>query len=136
MMSRWVALATAVILAGAATAAAQDAAPSPDLTKALAGRTPGKNENCISYNRVSGPEVIDSNNILYHESRARVWRNELAGSCKFLRENDILVIENYGNQICKFDRFSVINRNSGLPSAYCILGSFTPYDKPKPAPKR
>lgn len=135
-MPRWIALALAVALAEVATAAAQDTAPmAPELAKALAGRTPGKSEDCISNSRVGGPEVIDNNNIIYQESRTRLWRNELAGGCKFLRENDILVIESYGNQICKLDRFSVINRNSGLPSAYCILGSFTPYDAARPTPK-
>lgn len=135
-MRRWRAALAAAALASGATALAQDSAPlSPDLAKALAGRVPGKPENCISNGRVNGPEVIDNRNILYRQSGARIWRNELTDSCPALRDNDILVIEIYGDQICKFDRFRVVNRNSGIPSGFCILGSFTPYDKVKPAPK-
>lgn len=126
----------AIALAAGASALAQDSAPlTPDLAKALQGRVPGKPENCITGSRVNGPEIIDNRNILYRQSGARVWRNELTDKCTVLRDNDILVIETYGDQICKFDRFRVVNRNSGLPSAYCILGSFTPYDKVKPTPK-
>lgn len=128
-------LAAAAVLCGAA-ALAQDSPPlSPDLAKALEGRVAGKPENCISASRVNGPEIIDDRNILYRQSGARVWRNQLADKCAPMRDNDYLVVEAYGDQICKFDRFRVVNRNSGLPSSYCILGSFTPYDKPRPAPK-
>ncbi|MBX9859880.1 MAG: hypothetical protein K2Y20_09860 [Sphingomonas sp.] len=135
-MARWFVALAAAALAGGTTVMARDAVTlSPELAKALAGRVAGKPENCISASRVNGPEIIDNRNILYRQSGARVWRNEMADKCTVLRENDILVIESYGNQICKFDRFQVINRNSGFPSAYCILGSFTPYDKVKTAPK-
>ncbi len=135
-MARWFVALAAAALAGGTTVMARDAVPlSPELAKALEGRVPGKPENCISASRVNGPEIIDNRNILYRQSGARVWRNEMADKCTVLRENDILVIESYGNQICRFDRFQVINRNSGFPSAYCVLGSFTPYDKVKAAPK-
>ncbi|MBA3879020.1 MAG: hypothetical protein C0500_04825 [Sphingobium sp.] len=129
------ALAGAALACGA-TALAQDSAPlSPDLAKALEGRVPGKPANCISRSQVGGPEIIDNRNILYHQSGARIWRNELTDHCPTLRDNDIVVIETFGDQICRYDRFQVINRNSGIPSPYCILGRFTPYDKVKPAPK-
>lgn len=129
------ALAGAAAVCGAA-ALAQDSAPlSPDLAKALAGRVAGKPQNCISGSRVGGPEVIDNRNIVYRQSGARIWRNETVDRCPTLRDNDILIIEIYGDQICRYDRFQVVNRNSGIPSAYCILGQFTPYDKVKPAPK-
>lgn len=136
MIARWRLVLAAVALAGGATALAQDSAPlSPDLAKALAGRVPGKPENCISRSRVGGPEIIDDRNLLYQQSGARIWRNELSDKCATLRGNDYLVIETFGDQICRYDRFRVVNRDSGIPSAYCILGRFTPYDKPKPASK-
>ncbi|MBY0282936.1 MAG: hypothetical protein K2W81_03095 [Sphingomonas sp.] len=135
-MARWFVALAATALAGGATVMAQDAAPlSPELAKALAGRVAGKPETCISASRVNGPEIIDSRNILYRQSGARIWRNEMADACPALGDNEILVVEAYGDQLCKFDRFRVVNRNSGFPSAYCILGSFTPYDKVKTAPK-
>lgn len=136
MIARWRLVLAAGALAGGATALAQDSAPlSPDLAKALEGRVPGKPENCISNSRVNGPEIIDDRNILYRQSGARIWRNEMTDKCPAVRDNDIVVIEIFGDQICKYDRFRVVNRNSGIPSAFCILGSFTPYDKVKAAPK-
>ncbi|MBX9859878.1 MAG: hypothetical protein K2Y20_09850 [Sphingomonas sp.] len=114
----------------------------PDLAKAPEGRVPGagcrvpgKPENCITGSRVNGPEIIDTYNIIYRQSGTRIRRNQLTDRCPALRDNDILVIESYGDQICKYDRFRVVNRNSGIPSAYCIWGDFPPYDKVKPAPK-
>lgn len=136
-MAPWLRLIAAMALTVGATAMAQDSAPmSPALAKALEGRVPGKPENCIWNSRGTSPDIVDDRNILYRQSGARIWRNELADKCTPMRDNDYLVIESYGDQICKFDRFRVVNRNSGAPSAYCILGSFTPYDKPKPAPRR
>ena len=106
MSARWRLALVAVALAGGASALAQDSAPlSPDLAKALAGRVPGKPVNCISNTRVNGPEIIDDRNILYRQSGARIWRNEMTDKCPAVRDNDIVVIEIFGDQICKYDRF-------------------------------
>ena len=130
----------AVILAaltiGASAPAQEPAEPSPGLAQALTGYVSGKPVNCIAASRVSGPEIIDTTNILYRQSRDRLWRNKLEDKCPLLRENDILVVERFGDQLCRFDRFQIVNRNSGFASGYCILGSFTPYDMPKAPPKR
>lgn len=121
----------AAMIAGGATAAMQVEAPeSPALAKALAGRVAGKPASCIVRTRVSGPEIIDPYNILYRQSGARIWRSRLESKCSGLRDNDILVVETFGEQLCRNDRLTVVNRNSGAPVSYCFLGGFTPYDKP------
>lgn len=138
-MTRTLALGIAMALVGGSSIAQRpdvQPAPSADLAQALTGRVAGKPVNCITASRVSGPDIIDQNTIIYRETRSRVWLNRLSEKCPLVRDNDILVIERFGDQLCRYDRFRLVNRNSGFGSAYCILGGFTPYDLPKPVPKR
>lgn len=136
MSARAVATPLAALAIGISASAQVSDQLTPDLAQALAGRVAGKPVNCIIASRVSGPDLLDPLNIVYRESRTRLWRNKLDEKCPLLRENDILVVERFGDQLCRYDRFQIVNRNSGFASGYCILGAFTPYDMPKAPPKR
>lgn len=122
-----------VSVGSARNSTTQAPAPSAAVMEAVAGRVAGKPVNCITASRVSGPDVVDQYNIVYRETRRRVWLNRLSDKCPLVRDNDIMVVERFGDQLCRYDRFRLVNRNSGLGSAYCILGTFTPYDLPNPA---
>lgn len=112
---------------------------SSELDKALAGRVAGQPQNCIDTNSNDGPQIIDNRTLIYR-SAGRVWRNTLPDECPSLRDDSILIVEVYGAQLCSDDRFRTVTRGLSIPSAYCRLGRFVPYTKPKvakpqPAPR-
>ncbi|PZP19033.1 MAG: hypothetical protein DI607_03545, partial [Sphingomonas hengshuiensis] len=80
-MTRTLALGIAMALVGGSSIAQRpdvQPAPSADLAQALTGRVAGKPVNCITASRVSGPDIIDQNTIIYRETRSRVWLNRLS----------------------------------------------------------
>lgn len=101
-----------------------------DLAKALDGRVAGKPQDCISSMGTNGPQIIDQRTILYRQG-GKVWRNDLPDSCPGLDDDDLLVIELWGSQMCRNDRFHANDRLSRIPGTSCRLGSFTPYVKVK-----
>ena len=123
----------AVVIAAATMASARDVPADADteraLATALAGRVAGKPQDCVEQSRLQGPEEIGARDLLYRQSGKRVWRNTLPQSCGAAHGDDVMVVETFGAQLCRGDRFQRVNRNSGLPSSFCHLGAFTPYDK-------
>lgn len=131
-MTRWIALPILGLMGCTASAAMQSsAAERADraLADALEGRTAGAPQECISSTFTSGPQVIDSHTILYHETGRTVWRNDIIGDCPSLAPMETIAVEIHGSQICHNDRFTVIPFGGGIPSAPCRLGKFTPYRK-------
>ena len=116
-----------VALAGLAGAAA----PAAPREEPLAGRVAGAPVDCVDQARVEGPDIIDSRTILYRQSLKRVWRNDLPAACPGLRPNATLIVEIYGNQLCRNDHFRPREPGAIIPGPICRLGSFTPYDLPK-----
>src|SRR3546814_17081783 len=51
------------------------------LQKALAGRTPGKPESCVSLSELGSQRIIDRNTILFEGHGGRIWRNDLRHGC-------------------------------------------------------
>lgn len=134
-MKRFAVALLAAVAMGSATFAvehpAPQPAPSPDLVKAIEGRSAGPAERCIDGDRQFGLEVVDARHIVYRQTGRRLWVNTLPEACLSRNSNDILVFDNqYGTQLCEFDRFRTVSRNGGIPGGYCRLGRFTPYDKP------
>lgn len=97
----------------------------------LAGRVAGKPQNCISLNRAVSPEIVDRNTILYHETNRRIWRTGPVDACPSLRPLDILIVDVYGAQLCRNDRFRTVQPGQSIPSGYCRFDRFTPYDLPR-----
>lgn len=124
----------ALLLAAVTSASARDIRPDATteqrLATALAGRVAGTPRNCVDRSRLSGPEQIGARELIYRENGSRLWRNTLTRACSAPRGDETLVVESYGGQICRDDRFQRVNRNSGFGSGYCYLGAFTPYDRP------
>lgn len=108
---------------------AAEAREASALAKVLDGRVAGTPQNCISTMSTNGPQIIDARTLLYRQGR-KVWRNDLPESCPGLDDDDLLVIEIHGSQLCRNDRFYANSRMSVVPGPSCRLGSFTPYVKP------
>ncbi|WP_419808746.1 hypothetical protein [Sphingomonas sp.] len=112
-------IARAVLLLALLTAARDDP---------LAGRAAGPARECIDLDRVQGPEIVDRRTILYRENGRRIWQTGPVGTCGLMRTGDALIVELYGRQICRNDRFRV--RSGGtILGATCRFTSFVPYDK-------
>ena len=95
----------------------------------LAGRTPGKPTQCISPDVSSGPVITDNGQIIYRRTERRIWVSTPLDGCPSLRPLTTLVVERYG-QICRGDRFRVIDPPLRIPGPFCRFGPFVPWDKP------
>ncbi|VXC40416.1 conserved hypothetical protein [Sphingomonas sp. AX6] len=106
-----------------------EAAQAAELAEALDGYSPGAPQDCMPIDRTNGPQIIGGGVVLYRESGRRTWLARTEDECPWLRRDGILVTERFGNQMCRTDRFRLIDRGSSIPSGHCRFGSFTPYDK-------
>lgn len=114
----------ATMVAGAAVAHDSDA--QRDLAKELAGHVPGKTSQCIDPKFASGPQVIGHDTLLYREG-GTIWKANVIGPCPSLDDNVTVIVDMWGSQLCKNDKFRVLEPNATIPSAYCRLGSFQQY---------
>ena len=96
----------------------------------LAGRIAGPPVACIDLARVQGPTILDATTILYRQSGKRVWRTGPVGPCPQLRPLSTIIVDIYGGQLCRNDRFRLIEPGLSIPSPSCRFTDFTPYDKP------
>jgi hypothetical protein len=120
------------LLVPLALAATLIAARDDPLGKALAGRVAGKPVSCIAASWVNGPTIIDERTILYREGAGRrVWITHPRGRCVRLRDPATLITQIYGGNICRNDRFQLLESGSSIPSAFCRFDDFTPYDRVK-----
>ncbi|WP_235529819.1 hypothetical protein [Sphingomonas sp. Leaf242] len=97
----------------------------------LAGRTAGAPVRCIDLQQLNGPEIVDAHTILYRQSGKRIWKTGPVGECPSLRPFDTLIVDVYGGQLCRNDRFRTVSVGMSIPSGYCRFRDFTPYDKVK-----
>lgn len=111
--------------------AAAQADAAKELASALGDRAPGTPRDCIPTSDSEGPQIIDDHTLLYKPVGRTLWRNDLASACPGLRPYTTLIVEVHGGQLCRNDRFRVLDPGSSIPSAYCLFGKFTPYEKAK-----
>jgi hypothetical protein len=112
------------LVAGAALAHGSDA--DRDLAKALAGHAPGKTSQCIDPKFASGPQVIGHDTLLYRQG-GTIWKANVIGPCPALDDDVTVIVDMWGSQLCRNDKFRVLEPNATIPSAYCRLGSFQQY---------
>ncbi len=133
MRARLIVAGAALLLAGCATTPEQmaqaQAARAAELADALDGFSPGTPQNCMPIDRTDGPQIIGGGVVLYRESGRRIWLARTEGECPWLRRDGVMVTEVFGNQLCRTDRFRVVDRGSSIPSGHCRFASFTPYDR-------
>lgn len=101
-----------------------------ELNKALAGRVAGAPQDCIgTLSAGSGNSVtVVGDSVLYRDGR-RIWRSQVADRCPALGTDQIVVTVQYGSQLCRNDRFSLINRGQSIPSAPCFFNEWVPYER-------
>lgn len=119
-------------LAGCATAprdaARQAEADAAELADAVKGRTAGEPQRCINNTNLDNPRIIGEA-ILYRQGN-RLWLSQAEGGCVSLRGDPLLVVEQYGSQLCQNDRFRTVPRGASIPGPYCRFSAFTPYSRP------
>lgn len=97
----------------------------------LAGRVAGPPQACIPIaTAMDGPTIVDAKTILYRVG-GKIYRTGPNGACPSLRPFNTLIVEVYGGQLCRNDRFRIREPNSIIPSGACTFTDFTPYTKPK-----
>lgn len=97
----------------------------------LAGRIAGEPVSCIGIGTGVAPVAYDRDTILVRDGR-RLWRTGPTGACPALGRAPVtLIIDVQGAQLCRNDRFQVLEIGSSIPSAPCFFDRFTPYDAPR-----
>ena len=96
----------------------------------LAGRVAGAPVDCIDPTFTGGPTIIDRTTIQFESGRT-IYRATPIGSCtSSLEPVSTLIVEQFGGELCRSDRFRVLRLGESIPSPFCRFGQFTPYTKP------
>ena len=98
------------------------------LDKELSGKTAGKPVNCLSNTQTNDLIRVSDDVLLYRQSGRLVYQNKLRYTCQGLsRDDDIIVTQTYGGQLCSGDLLRLVDRTSGIQGPVCSLGEFVPY---------
>ncbi len=125
------ALAAASMLASpVAVSAKPKQTPEQKLAKLLEGRVAGKPVTCISLMNARDTQVFDKTAIVYNSgSVIYVNRPKFANS---LDDDDVMVTETHGSQLCKMDIVKMHERTGMWYRGFISLDEFVPYRR---APK-
>lgn len=122
-------------LPGAAMAGEQ-AKPNPkgeaELAKMLEGRVAGKPVKCLSSAQLRDSTVVDRTAIVYRLG-SKLYVNRPRSGAEQLNDDDILVTQIYGSQLCNVDKIDLVDRASRMWSGFVLLGDFVPYERVKSA---
>ena len=99
------------------------------LARQLEGLVPGKPVRCVTLDRIDGSTIIDGTAIVYRGLGGTLWVNRPRGA-DMLREDDVLVEEVYGSQLCNLDQIKLLDRVSRMQRGFVGLDDFVPYTKP------
>ena len=124
-----VAVVASSIPAVAATSRAERA--EAQLAKALNGRVAGKPVNCISLSHIYSTQIIDHKAILYQAAGGRTYVNTPRGADQFLDDDDILVTNTFGSDLCRLDTIRLLDRGTRFVHGFIALDEFVPYTKVK-----
>lgn len=115
------------------TARQQDraAAQADRLAKALAGRTPGEPQDCLSGidRRATVGTTTYGSTILFRVGGNRVFRNDMNGNCVSPSFDPIVVTQTPTGSLCRGDIAQLIDRGSRFPVGSCSYGPFVPYTR-------
>jgi len=104
--------------------------PGPALTKALAGRTPGKPLTCINLPAIGSSTSLAEGAIIYKQS-SRLWyvNRPDDGRCTLLRRDRAIATRTPSTQLCRGDIVRVFDPVGHFDYGACGLGDFVPYTK-------
>jgi hypothetical protein len=133
-MSRISSILAAVALLGAAAPsfAADPVSPKgeTELAKAVDHRVAGKPVSCINQRDIQSSQVIRGTAIVYQIGR-NLFVNRPSGAYS-LGNDDILVTNTIGGQLCRMDSVRLVDRTAGFQRGFVILGDFVPYTRETP----
>ncbi|PLK27472.1 hypothetical protein [Novosphingobium sp. TH158] len=122
------ALSAASLLAAPAVVSAKPKqTPEQKLAKLLEGRVAGKPVSCISLMNARDTQVFDKTAIAYN-SGSVIYVNRPKNAAS-LDDDDILVTETHGSQLCRMDLVRLHERTGMWYSGFVSLDEFVPYRK-------
>ncbi|NJN51648.1 MAG: hypothetical protein HC809_07565 [Gammaproteobacteria bacterium] len=93
-------------------------------------------DSCLDRRAVDDVEVIDSNRLLFHGRRDRVWLVQLRSPCIGLDRGSQLLFELRGSRYCSMDTFCARRASNHIAPtcaqqgiSICSLGRFEPVSK-------
>ena len=115
-----------------ARAAAEAERAEQDLSKELAGLTPGEPRGCLNTSETRNAQSRGyGTKIVYIVSPGVKYVTDAGPGCEGLgRRDDILVTTSPTGQLCRGDIARTIDRTSRFPTGSCAFGDFTPYRRP------
>ena len=127
-------ISTLAIAAGAATLVVAPVASArermtgeQELAKILEGRVAGEPTNCLPTWRNANLRIVDGTALVYDAGRT-IYVN-IPQRPETLDDDDILVTEIWGGQLCRLDHVRTIDRSGGFLTGVVFLNKFVPYRK-------
>lgn len=121
--------ALALAASGSVATAKERKSGEQQLTEMLKGRVAGTPVRCINTFRNNDMKIIDNTAIVYRDGRT-IYVNRTQNP-KTLDDDDILVIKHQtGDQLCKLDHVTTIDRGAGFFKGVVFLTDFVPYTLP------
>nr|WP_047168022.1 hypothetical protein [Sphingomonas sp. Y57] len=114
-------------LAGSSQAAKRAGGAEAEISKALAGRIPGKPVDCLDLNRIRSSRIIDRAAILYETDGGMLYLNRPASGAEQLRSGLTLVTDTHTPQLCSVDTVRLVDLPGHFESGWVGLGKFVPY---------
>ncbi|QNN65158.1 hypothetical protein H9L12_00395 [Sphingomonas rhizophila] len=96
------------------------------LAQALAGRTAGAAQRCVSTTPSQNIRVIDSRHVAYENGRT-LWVNTLLANCPSLDPHNLVIVERGGSEICRGDRVRAAEPGAIIAGPTCNLQDWVPY---------
>ncbi len=118
---------TAALLGTAGVQAKPKLTPQQELAKLTAGRVAGKPVHCIPSFETREMRILNKTAIVYGRGDT-IWVN-VPKNAADLDDDDILVIQTTGSQLCDLDMVRTMDRSSHFPTGFISLGEFVPYKK-------
>lgn len=100
--------------------------PGAAFAQAVAGRTAGKPQTCVSEFGQDHPYVIDPQTIAYGYGKT-IYINHLSEPCPGVEQMNILITETHGGMFCKGDHIRGAAPGDIIPGPVCFIGNWTPY---------
>lgn len=99
------------------------------LQQDLARLTPKPPVDCIDTRFRNVAVQAVGSQLIYRESRNRIYISETAGGCEQVARGDILVTRQFGTRLCRGDIATTVDRVARFQTGACAIGPFTPYTK-------
>lgn len=97
------------------------------LAERFEGKIAGAPKRCVSVSSLGTPVPYGDRVLIYAGRAGTEYRNNLLSQCRGLDDDDIVVTEVFGAQLCRGDQIKTVDRFSGISGMPCRLGEFIPY---------